>query len=571
MSWYLYLSRKFYQRSKWSFLVIPILTLISQTSQLLAFLLPLKVLILLGTPEIPSYFPTEMTQWGRKPLIVVLASIAVVLYILHAVVEKLETWLILREARELVVQANKITLYSNQNEIVRNAYRHFSRSTAGFFFIILALVCLAALYPTVIAFFSVYILSCVLLLWLLSNFFKGLAEWMETKNLEMANGIGSVGFLLVFLFIIYDAFQQTAPSILFGIIALLLFRQILTQARIIGASLRALFRQQEVTSALLFHKELPDSLTVQDGYLWQQLNSDNRDNWIRNIVAPYLGKIPEQITARWFQTGVADVFAYEVILAEDGQNFLVKVFDTKRTLLAKNEALILSDIPSLPSPKLLAVEVVEGFHCHLFHRIEGEKPRDPDRIWWQMELFESLMLEHLPSEILINQYQRTHPLLWQRLNTQWLNNLNKVANNLDEQAQRDVGWLEQHNKAVCQILKDLPLTVIHSGINRDTLIRDNQTNRVAAIQWGSWKLEPWGAGWPIRVEYLDRLESFVVNMLQESKPKREIVYSSDVRLSALMYALESFCRYQNFVAAVELLPQVRQCLEFREQSRISSK
>ena len=53
-----------------------IFTLISQVSMLLAFFLPLKVIILLGSSRIPRYFPESWKSFDHDQLVITLAVAA---------------------------------------------------------------------------------------------------------------------------------------------------------------------------------------------------------------------------------------------------------------------------------------------------------------------------------------------------------------------------------------------------------------------------------------------------------------------------------------------------------------
>ncbi|NER64022.1 hypothetical protein G3436_09105 [Pseudomonas sp. MAFF212427] len=65
------------------------LTIASQLLFLVSFLLPLKVILLLGRETIPGYFPDFMVAFGRERLIVVLSVASVLFYFSHLVFDKL--------------------------------------------------------------------------------------------------------------------------------------------------------------------------------------------------------------------------------------------------------------------------------------------------------------------------------------------------------------------------------------------------------------------------------------------------------------------------------------------------
>ena len=124
-----------------------IFTLISQVSMLLAFFLPLKVIILLGSSRIPRYFPESWKSFDHDQLVITLAVAAAGFYLLALLSERILAMLATKGAQRLLDKSRKITMFRNQKTITKNAYLKYSSGLAGLVFSILAFIFLGVLYP----------------------------------------------------------------------------------------------------------------------------------------------------------------------------------------------------------------------------------------------------------------------------------------------------------------------------------------------------------------------------------------------------------------------------------------
>ena len=78
--WLIELTKTFLKGAPISTTVSVITTLISQISMMLAFLMPLKVVMLLGSEEIPKFFPRAFLDFDRDKLIIFLVVLSIAFY-----------------------------------------------------------------------------------------------------------------------------------------------------------------------------------------------------------------------------------------------------------------------------------------------------------------------------------------------------------------------------------------------------------------------------------------------------------------------------------------------------------
>ena len=66
--------------------------MLSQIAALLAFFLPLKVVILLGSEGFPRYFPQAWAAYDRDMLVASLCAATEVFYVLHWLADRIIQW-----------------------------------------------------------------------------------------------------------------------------------------------------------------------------------------------------------------------------------------------------------------------------------------------------------------------------------------------------------------------------------------------------------------------------------------------------------------------------------------------
>lgn len=131
-------------------------TLVSQFALLLAFVLPLKVILLLGSEGIPSYFPEQFKLFDRQTLILALSSLAMLLYLVHLFAERLIGVCLAGGARNLLLRSRKMVLFDNQDEVATRGYQRYSRGLASLVFVLIFFPLLVWLSPALGGVFAGY-------------------------------------------------------------------------------------------------------------------------------------------------------------------------------------------------------------------------------------------------------------------------------------------------------------------------------------------------------------------------------------------------------------------------------
>lgn len=566
-SWTLSVGRKFFRVVPSCTLWVVFFTLLSQLALLLAFFLPLKVLILLGSSVVPSYFPGTWRQVGLENLVIFLSAGAVGFYLIYLTTDKAINFFVERGARSLLEKSHKIVLFKNDGEIAIRAYHRFSRSLAGLVFIGLSLVIMGSLYP----YLAISVVGFWLVLFILISsalrFFAVPATILDQNMSGKVNALGGIGFLSAFLFIVTDFLLPPAPpSVIVVIICLLLVRQFMTKITSLFSDISSLYAQKLQISTLFFHdhKFVADK-SRDDRNFWSLSELTRREEWLGDVLFELLGVLPARIKSVWLQTNVVNIMVFVVEVYDDNGysqgTYLVKLFGRNKLDLALQESSLLAECKEedFPSPQFLGESKVDSYHCHLFKWGKAKENTLINVNVKRQEIFLRL-LSYEPPKKLVDRYNRSRLLLWQRIKEGMVNQLHSVTSNPKQLHQLVI--FEQKIEYISSRLQNLPMQLVNHDLQPD-MLKFNEDGDVTLIHWGRWSIEPVGASWPTSEQELNSLD----DALKEAKKKRKTlltVTSTDVRLASLIFSLESLLNRQQYVKVLDLLPLLLMSLEDRK-------
>lgn len=553
LRWVVSLGAKFARVVPLQTFIIVCSTLLSQIAALLANFLPLKVVILLGSERIPRYFPESLAALGWELLIGALCLGTLGFYLLHLLAERLIRAITAVGAQRLLQRSHKMALFENQDELARVAYSRFSRALAGGIFIALALTGLGYFYPIMALVLLGYTLLALALVWLLYRLSEGFRQKLENNLASVLAVAAGLGFFVAFGYLVADFILWVPPSVIIGIVALLLSRQVMQRMGGMVGDLVSLRRQQIKLDALFFHGRvlLPMLAHYKSEYLNLLAPSSRRD-WVSALMREFTSWQCGELDIRWQQTGVANVAAL-LVEAQEGR-FLIKLYDPSRRTLALHESTLASEaLPGLPALPLLGVTQVEGVHSLLYVLPEGSFVGMLASKRMRIPLIASLMHAQ-PSEALIKRYKRSRPFLWQRLRAPLLLRLEvAIVDAEQQQLDRLLAVLPQ----LIGVLQRLPLWIFTPDTGFPNIYQCEESGPML-LNWGRWSMEPLGAGWPVVL--LDDL----AGILGPAKAVRQELAGVDVRqieLAALCAALETSCNTQRYSDAIALLPAVLERLD----------
>src|SRR5690606_12921399 len=226
LTWYDSFAAKFLRVSPVATSSVVILTIVSQISLRLASLLPLKVILLLGAPETPNYFPDILRSLDRTPLILMLSISAAGFYLLYVLSERVISVFTDHGASKLLVKSKKITLFENQQEVAAKGYQRHARCLAGLFFVGLVFIILAFIHPAILLLILGYTFFTFCFISLIFKFNTIVREKLKKDYGGMVNALAAIGFLVSFGFIVFEFVMCMTVGLLVAVISLLLSRKV---------------------------------------------------------------------------------------------------------------------------------------------------------------------------------------------------------------------------------------------------------------------------------------------------------------------------------------------------------
>jgi len=227
MFWYLKIIRIFLSKKPLNLISIVSLNVASQLLLLGATSLPLKVILMMSSESIPKYFPSFLMHLDLKQLIYLMTLASIIFWISFSLIGLLTSKLSRLTFCDLIVNTNLVRS-EKQKEKALNFFEGYIKSISEMIFSTLAMIVIASLYPAIAIFCVVYLVFINILIIVIYSIRHSKVIMIINKNLSsIMISVRNVGFVLIFLYIVFDFFNNSIPSFLFALISLILSRQLL--------------------------------------------------------------------------------------------------------------------------------------------------------------------------------------------------------------------------------------------------------------------------------------------------------------------------------------------------------
>ncbi|WP_438766453.1 hypothetical protein [Kushneria sp. TE3] len=538
-----------------------LLLLTSQLAQMVAFLLPLKVILLLGGNGIPRYFRGFVTPETRDLWIVLLCIGAIALYGLSQLMDWLAEKQSRRGSRIVLDNARKIALFSDQGEGVSEHYRRVCGVVADGATVIVGMGAGLFLFPTLFGF----LLVIMMLMYVATAAVIGLPNeatadkierWIASNSGGFLRTLGSIGFLSGFLCLVAEFYRLDNLNLLIGIISLILSRRLFQSATGFVSGQLRLAEKRERVDALFFREKQLLATESRDGQrFWQLFTPEVRVLRSAGWLSHALNQQALNLQSYWRDSGQGGVILFDLFFdkEEKSHRVLEKIYFPKQQAQAGHEAYLLSrmDTQALNAPRLIDNHVFETFACvHLAH--PGGAPIA--RKHWR-NVHSELILKswcYVPSEEIVDVYLRSQPPLWSRAGSRMFERLH-LAIDGDKQRRLLAVFLE-HLEEMQERLRRLPLFIHNPEMNDRNVLLDD-TGQPCIIAWGKWELEPIGVG-----ATADQLRAArkgeLLAQLKTYRRVDESCQDRDLLLACGMHELERIIGRQQYQRALQHMAQI---------------
>ncbi|EON93896.1 hypothetical protein MARLIPOL_01165 [Marinobacter lipolyticus SM19] len=548
---YIRLGRIFFRIAPIATLYGILMSFAAQALMLVSFLLPLKIILLLSSPELPGFLPLSIQELGKERLVLGLSLVTVVFYALKIFSDKRVVNASVYGADKVVDYNNKLTSFEDQDSFSRSAYKKYVEALSNALFVLLSFCLFLIIYPDIFFVIIGFLFSCFLIFRYGWKGKPGVSEGVVTEYSSIISLLSTVGFVLVFFFIVIDSLYFLSPNFLVTLACLILTRQVMAQLS--SFLILTLFHEENrgKVEASFFEKsstlDYPQKSRIG---VWGMLAKNDPYALVSDFVYEHAGVKVQRNSISWKQSGVLNIYLFRAF-SEGGRSFALKIFGRKQKSLALHEASLLYSVDTkdgLPAPKLIATQVVDGCHCHLFEEgVVGEKPYVRPKVLEKQLLISCIKFR--PDSLLVEQYKASRGMIWERLGRRELDHIKLLSRDSDLSVIND--FFEIHGD-ICDVISKLPMYV-NPGVFSQALMEFYEDSGHCVLHWGKWKLLPVGAGWP--VDDVEELECCLPSLTSI----REEIGNFDFRhyrVAALYFAIVRSFEMERFDDAIRLMSSI---------------
>lgn len=553
--------------------------ILSQFCLVLAFFLPLKVILLVATEGVPWYLSNIVAPENKNLFILSLAVGAVVFYAAHMVLEYFVSRSVQRGSETLLSSSNKMAVFDNQETVAKESYLRLCRSAASFFLfcagIFLGLLINAALFWVLVLVVVAEFLIVHQLLKSRFRLMRKLVELVETKIGIFLSSLSAINFLVGFSILLAQFIFVNQRNVLIAILCLLLLRQAMLRLQIAISDTVYLHSNMQKINALFYTNihYLPPADKALGPFL-TMLQPAQRNRWLADVVREIANMPAPHVHTRWMDSGIVGVaWLWVTVVHENSDDvigkFFVKIYSKSRFGLANHEKYLFESLGNRLrcTPNLLGFTAFDHCYVMLFDGIQKSSTIKLSQAVLIDQVMRELWCLEPPKKV-VNLYKRTRPTLVERITSDLFSKL--LIASPDNPERCIVSELIDRVHELKAKLSSIPLSFFNPKFRSEALAYTDD-GFVVALDWTHWSLEPIGVGLPANLQDHHSVES----ILKECSEFRESLCrlsAHDILLSLHTYEIERCINKQNYQKAFELISEILYDLDSIEKShKISSK
>jgi len=230
-------------------------TVISRIAKLFALFLPLKVIILAGSADVPSYYafidPSQKTLW-----IVIFSIGALLAYALMLMLDMLNDRFSEEAGKQILRVSNQMSVSFRKEQRAKQVFSNFINILAGLGFVGVGALVLAWISPILLAFLlTATLLIFVLSAWLLRGEampFSNTKKWSAAKTRNYLAVTSFTAFIGAFLVILLQLLFGESKNVILAILGFIISRRILSIMSGIVSTACQLTSRKPFVDAILF-------------------------------------------------------------------------------------------------------------------------------------------------------------------------------------------------------------------------------------------------------------------------------------------------------------------------------
>jgi hypothetical protein len=239
LKWFLLVSKTIVRHQPGQILYLVIMGFSSRIAATLALLLPVKVIMMAGRHNVPSYFPEMFNKMEMNDLMVLLSVVAVVLYIVHVVLDGFFSSAEKKGMRNFLQSLNMDEKDGRTTKILQKCYQKVADSMTELFFVTAVLLFILFAFPMLFVTLAIYTMLVAFGFEMTQHSRPSKNESAErdvddvedsneneneNENSQIARWV-DVGFLVGFLAIVVCVLLETLPNTILVLASFLLVRR----------------------------------------------------------------------------------------------------------------------------------------------------------------------------------------------------------------------------------------------------------------------------------------------------------------------------------------------------------
>ena len=536
---------------------------LGRITNILAFFLPLKVILLAGSDGVPRYFQAFIDPEQKTTWIIWLTVAAFVSFIVTLVLERSASRTASVAGAEVAAAASELSIVNNQDAQAQAYFGRIGGVAAYLLFMVVGFLGGLLLNPPVfLAVAGLLGLQFLFSWWVLRP--AGARGWVhrvqafaDENPRDFTKILSSTGFLIGFLVILYPFVLGDGQNILIAILSVVLLRQTLNVLPSTVGDSVSLVRSRHKVDALVFpqvHFQAPerkDRRAVRDAF-----RKCDREADVRGLLTSN-GLEVQGVEVTWADCAIRGLITFtahaELSDSESTRYFQLQVFAPQVVSRLEDEQFLFRHLPrqALNAPDVVGSFSKSSFACQLMEFGDGRGITAAD--WPAAQ--EVLLLSHwscVPPDGLLQAFASSRGFLAKRLNGDVVARMEVAA---DSAADVDaLATFESRLPEIQGLLNQMPVYVQNSYLNRGNLARQSN-GELLVMSWSAWTLEPIGAVLPRRAPPV-KLKQWVA-YLREHRDDIPPDYSAEhLRLASSCYELERAITREKFNQGLRLVHRI---------------
>jgi len=521
---------------------------LSRTMSILAFVLPLKIILLVGSDGVSQWFAPIVGPEGKDALVVALTAAAIISFFASIALDALTDHLAESTSHSVLQGSNELAVVGDQFGHARAIYAQYTDLVAGALFAGTGLAVAAVINPVlggilVGVIFAQFALTAALLA-KTEPARPGLVARFVLHDLgDYLKILSSLDFLLSFAVLLYPFIWGSGGNVLGSLVCIIVLRRTFTAMVEVNRTAVAMAGRKAMIDALVFRdRQYQQTERCETRSLREVFHKQARQARTAEALKS-AGVELDGLEVRWQDSRLAGVSLLAVHgTAADGATvrYQQQIFPSKQDYRIRNEDVLFTHIPRarLHAPPLL-LRFSEGpFECQLLSMGTGQLI--DEQLWaeTQWTLYKALMAIE-PPRPLIDTFALSRPLLVDQLTDHLLQRLAIGIDTDEEQATFEA--LRASMPALRATLADLPLYIDNPELRRPNVMLNND-NLPLIMSWGKWTLEPIGATIPAGMSR-QALHSIVGELRSERSDITDRLSVEHIQLAGMVYHMEKKVRH----------------------------